>query len=42
MERGVADDDQSLAMMVYFQEPSLFRFVRGDWLDVFRLFHRGQ
>ena len=38
--RGVVDDDQSLIMAVYYKDPSMFRLVRGDWHDAFRLFHR--
>ncbi|KAK7497665.1 hypothetical protein BaRGS_00011060, partial [Batillaria attramentaria] len=39
MKNGVVDDDQTTYMLMYFKEPELFRLVRGDWLDVFKLFH---
>ena len=42
LKKGIADDDQSLAVMVYFKEPALFHLVHGGWHDVFKLFHRKQ
>lgn len=39
LEKGIVDDDQTTYLLMYFKEPQLFNLVRGDWYDVFRLFH---
>jgi len=39
MSRGVIDDDQTMNMMLYYKRPSLFRLVRADWYDTFKLFN---
>ena len=33
------DDDQTLAILCYFEDTSLFHFVKGWWFDAFKLFH---
>ncbi|GFO26289.1 protein htrl-like [Plakobranchus ocellatus] len=39
MEEGVVDDDQTMYMLLYYRQPSLFNLVYGDWYDVFKLFN---
>lgn len=39
MDKGIIDDDQTMYMLLYYQKPSLFHLVPGDWYDVFRLFN---
>ena len=38
LEEGIVDDDQSMAVASYFEEPDLFNLVDGWWYDVFKLF----
>ncbi|KAK7475521.1 hypothetical protein BaRGS_00033210 [Batillaria attramentaria] len=42
LERGIADDEQSVFTVAYFREPELFHLVCGDWYDVFKLFRDEQ
>ncbi|XP_012940111.1 protein HtrL [Aplysia californica] len=39
MANGVIDDDQTMNMMTYYRKPELFRLVKGDWFDAFKLFN---
>jgi hypothetical protein len=39
LNTNVVDDDQTLYMQLYFEHPELFRLVRADWYDAFRLFN---
>lgn len=38
LNRGYVDDDQTLTVLCYQENPKLFNMVVGDWYDVFRLF----
>ncbi|GFN93012.1 protein htrl-like [Plakobranchus ocellatus] len=39
VEEGIVDDDQTMYMLLYYQEPAMFHLVQGDWLEVFKLFN---
>lgn len=39
LNRGYVDDDQTLTVLCYHENPNLFNMVVGDWYDVFKLFH---
>lgn len=33
LARGVADDDQTVYVLLYYREPELFNLIPGDWYD---------
>ncbi|KAK3754138.1 hypothetical protein RRG08_024211 [Elysia crispata] len=39
LKHGIVDDDQTMYMMLYYQDPAMFHLVSGDWSDVFTLFN---
>ena len=39
LDKGMIDDDQTLAVACYFRNQYLFNMVKGWWYDVFELFH---
>lgn len=38
LTEGELMEDQGTALQVYFEHPSMFNLVKGDWFDAYRLF----
>ncbi len=36
-EKMITDDDQNLILSIYYDNPHLFQFYRGDWFSLFKL-----